>query len=145
MDTSLLRDVLNENFTKISVDSKEIFEEVQLYLQKFVPEKEDILSLHSSKKPLFEQFNIGRQIKSSFGKSVSMKKGAYLVIEHTEAMHVIDVNSGNRTNKHDTQEENALEVNLQAAVEVARGQKELLADYHCGLEKGVDFIHNHVI
>ena len=117
---SLLRDVLNENFTKISVDSKEIFEEVQLYLQKFVPEKEDILSLHSSKKPLFEQFNIGKQIKSSFGKSVSMKKGAYLVIEHTEAMHVIDVNSGNRTNKHDTQEENALEVNLQAAVEVAR-------------------------
>ena len=120
---SLLRDTLNDQFTKISVDTKELFEEVQLYLQKFVPEKEEILSLHSSKKSLFELYNIEKQIKSSFGKSVSMKKGAYLVIEHTEAMHVIDVNSGNRTNKHDTQEENALEVNLQAASEVARQLK----------------------
>tara|TARA_B100000902_G_C27295107_1_gene909418 strand:+ start:763 stop:2316 length:1554 start_codon:yes stop_codon:yes gene_type:complete len=117
---SLLRDILNENFVKIHVDTKSVFEEVKLYLQKFVPEKEDILTLHSAKKSLFELFNIDKQIKSAFGKSVSMKKGAYLVIEHTEAMHVIDVNSGNRTNKHDTQEENALEVNLQAAAEVAR-------------------------
>tara|TARA_Y100000994_G_scaffold202080_1_gene172912 strand:- start:8532 stop:10085 length:1554 start_codon:yes stop_codon:yes gene_type:complete len=120
---SLLRDILNDQFTKISVDTKELFEEVQLYLQKYVPEKEDIVSLCSAKKSLFELYNIERQIKSSFGKSVSMKKGAYLVIEHTEAMHVIDVNSGNRTNKHDTQEENALEVNLQAAAEVARQLK----------------------
>ncbi len=117
---SLLRDVLNESFTKISVDNKTIFEEVKLYLQKFVPEKEDILSLHTSKKPLFDLFNVDKQIKIAFGKSVSMKKGTYLVIEHTEAMHVIDVNSGNRTSKHETQEENALEVNLQAAAEVAR-------------------------
>ena len=117
---SLLRDIVNDQFTKISVDNKNIFEEITHYLHKFVPEKESIVSLHSSKKSLFESYNVDKQIKSSFGKSVSMKKGAYLVIEHTEAMHVIDVNSGNRTNKHDTQEENALEVNLQAAVEVAR-------------------------
>ena len=117
---SLLRDILNENFTKISVDTKSIFEEVKLYLQKYVPEKEDILTLHSAKKSLFQLYNVDKQIKSAFGKSVSMKKGSYLVIEHTEAMHVIDVNSGNRTNKHETQEKNALEVNLQAAAEVAR-------------------------
>ncbi len=117
---SLLRDILNESFTKIAVDNKSVYEEVRLYLEKFVPEQSNILSLHSAKKSLFEIYNIDRQIKSSFGKSVSMKKGSYLVIEHTEAMHVIDVNSGNRTNKHDSQEENALEVNLQAAVEVAR-------------------------
>jgi len=117
---SLLRDILNDQFIKISVDTKSIFEEVKLYLQKFVPEKESIVRLHSAKKSLFELYNIEKQIKTAFGKSVSMKKGTYLVIEHTEAMHVIDVNSGTRTNKHDTQEENALEVNLQAAEEVAR-------------------------
>tara|TARA_B100000579_G_C22830140_1_gene855460 strand:- start:475 stop:2028 length:1554 start_codon:yes stop_codon:yes gene_type:complete len=117
---SLLRDTLNDQFTKISVDNKDIFEEVKLYLQKFVPEKESILKLHSAKKSLFDLYNVDKQIKTSFGKSVSMKKGAYLVIEHTEAMHVIDVNSGNRTNKHETQEQNALEVNMQAAAEVAR-------------------------
>ena len=117
---SLLRDILNDSFTKIIVDDKSIFEEVNMYLDKFVPEKSEILQLHNTKKSLFEIYNIDRQIKSSFGQSVSMKKGSYLVIEHTEAMHVIDVNSGNRTNKHDSQEQNALEVNLQAAVEVAR-------------------------
>ena len=117
---SLLRDIINDQFTKISVDNQHLFEEITHYLQKFVPEKESIVSLHSAKKSLFDLYNVDKQIKSSFGKSVSMKKGAYLVIEHTEAMHVIDVNSGNRTNKHDTQEENALEVNLQAAAEVAR-------------------------
>ena len=117
---SLLRDVLNDQFTKISVDSTAVFEEVQQYLQKFVPEKESILHMHKSRRSLFDIYNIDRQIKTAFGKSVSMKKGTYLVIEHTEAMHVIDVNSGNRTNKHETQEDNALEVNLQAAAEVAR-------------------------
>ena len=110
---SLLRDIINDQFTKISVDSQHLFDEITHYLQKFVPEKESIVSLYSAKKSLFDLYNVDKQIKSSFGKSVSMKKGAYLVIEHTEAMHVIDVNSGNRTNKHDTQEENALEVNLQ--------------------------------
>tara|TARA_B100000674_G_scaffold498960_1_gene540659 strand:- start:4433 stop:5986 length:1554 start_codon:yes stop_codon:yes gene_type:complete len=117
---SLLRDIINEHVTKISIDNQTLFDEVKHYLQKHIPEKETIVSLHSKKKSLFDLYNIEKQIKTSFGKSVSMKKGAYLVIEHTEAMHVIDVNSGNRTNKHDTQEENALEVNLQAAGEVAR-------------------------
>ena len=118
--SSLLRDILNDSCTKIVVDSKSLFDEVNLFLNISAPEKIDILKLHSAKKSLFEIYNVDRQIKSSFGKSVSMKKGSYLVIEHTEAMHVIDVNSGNRTNKHDSQEENAVEVNLQAAVEVAR-------------------------
>ena len=137
---SLLRDILNDKFTKISVDSNSVFEEVKLYLQKFVPEKESILSLHRSTRPLFEKYNIEKQKKIAFGKSVSMKKGTYLVIEHTEAMHVIDVNSGTRTNKHATQEENALEVNLQAAEEVARQLR--LRDM--GGIIVVDFIDMHV-
>src|SRR5690606_19005382 len=69
---------------------------------------------------IFEKFGIERQIKTSFGKTVSMAKGAYLIIEHTEALHVIDVNSGNRSNKANSQEDTALEVNLIAATEIAR-------------------------
>ena len=76
--------------------------------------------MHQSNVPIFEKYGIERQIKTSFGKTVSTAKGAYLVIEHTEALHVIDVNSGNRSNKANSQEETALEVNLLAATEVAR-------------------------
>jgi ribonuclease G len=85
------------------------------------PEKESIVKYYdSSKVPIYEKYGIERQIKTSFGKTVSMSKGAYLIIEHTEAMHVIDVNSGNRSNKADSQEETALETNMIAATEIAR-------------------------
>ena len=91
-----------------------------LETQEIYPEKEKIVTLHNSQVPIFEKYGIERQIKTSFGKTVSMSKGAYLVIEHTEALHVIDVNSGNRSNKAGSQEETALEVNLIAASEIAR-------------------------
>ncbi len=118
--SSILRDVLNDSFTSIVTNDTSLFEEIKDYLQEIYPEKESILKLHNSKSPIFENYGIERQIKTSFGKTVSMSKGAYLVIEHTEALHVIDVNSGNRSNKANSQEENALEVNLIAATEVAR-------------------------
>jgi len=89
-------------------------------VQEIAPKKENIVKLYDSNVPIFEKFGIERQIKTSFGKTVSGSKGAYLVIEHTEAMHVIDVNSGNRSNKQKTQEGTALEVNMIAASEVAR-------------------------
>ena len=118
--SAILRDILNDSFNRIIVDSNELFNEISHYLQMIAPDKEDILKLYKGETPIFEQFNIERQIKSSFGRSVSMKKGAYLIIEHTEALHVIDVNSGNRTNNVESQEANALEVNLASAEEVAR-------------------------
>ena len=118
--SSILRDILNDTFNKIIVDDINLYDELKLYLKNNIPSKEKILSRYNGSQPIFDRFHIEKQIKSSFGKAVSMKKGSYLIIEHTEAMHVIDVNSGNRTNKHETQEENALEVNLQAAAEVAR-------------------------
>lgn len=116
----ILRDILNDSFNKITVDNKEIFHQILSYLRTIAPDKEKILKLFKSDLPIFEKFNVEKQIKSSFGKTVSIKKGAYLVIEHTEALHVIDVNSGNRNNKSDSQEDNALEVNLEAAKEIAR-------------------------
>lgn len=118
--SSILRDVMNDSFTSIVTNDEALSVEIKEYLQEIYPEKESIVKLHNSPTPIFEKHGIERQIKTSFGKTVSMSKGAYLVIEHTEALHVIDVNSGNRSNKAKNQEETALEVNLIAATEVAR-------------------------
>ena len=118
--SSILRDVFNDSFTGIHVDDEELCDNIKDYLQQIAPDKESIVKLYSGSAPIFEKFGIERQIKTSFGRTASMSKGAYLVIEHTEALHVIDVNSGNRSNKAKNQEDTALEVNLLAATEIAR-------------------------
>ena len=118
--SSILRDVFNDSFTGIFVDDETLYHQIKDYLHEIAPEKESIVKLYSGQAPIFEKFGIERQIKTSFGRTASMSKGAYLVIEHTEALHVIDVNSGNRSNKAKNQEDTALEVNLLAASEIAR-------------------------
>ena len=118
--SSILRDIMNESFTSIITNDQALKIEIKEYLQEIYPEKQKIVKLHRSQTPIFEKYGIERQIKTSFGKTVSMSKGAYLVIEHTEALHVVDVNSGNRSNKAGSQEDTALEVNLIAATEIAR-------------------------
>jgi len=115
-----LRDIFDDNFKGIYTDDAQIKGEVIEYLETFAPKKKGIVKLHKEHTPIFEKYGIDRQIKSSFGRTVSIQKGAYLVIEHTEALHVIDVNSGNRSNKAKSQEQTALEVNLIAATEIAR-------------------------
>jgi ribonuclease G len=118
--SSILRDLFNDSFTNIHVDDEELYIQIKDYVQEIAPKKESIVKLYQSNVPIFEKFGIERQIKTSFGKTVSMAKGAYLVIEHTEALHVVDVNSGNRSNKARTQEDTALEVNMISAGEIAR-------------------------
>ncbi len=118
--SSILRDVFNDTFTGIHVDEEELKDQVTDYLVEIAPKKTSIVKHYKNSTPIFEKFGIERQIKTSFGETVSMSKGAYLVIEHTEALHVIDVNSGNRSNKSKNQEETALEVNLISAKEIAR-------------------------
>ena len=118
--SSLLRDLLNENFTKIHVNDKALLEEMKEYISSISPDKVSILKAYEGKHDIFEHFGINKQIKVLFGKKVPMNSGGYLIIEHTEAMHVIDVNSGNRSAANDTQEKNAIAVNLEAAEEVAR-------------------------
>ena len=120
ISSKILRDLFDENFTSILVDDEALHIQIKDYVQKIAPKKESIVKLYKSKVPIFEKFGIERQIKTSFGKNVSMIKGSYLVIEHTEALHVIDVNSGNRSSLAKNQEESALEVNLIAATEIAR-------------------------
>lgn len=119
--SSILRDVFNDTFTGIYADDEDLYYQTKDYLQEIAPQKANIVKLYQNRDlPLFEKYNIERQIKTSFGKTVSMSKGAYLIIEHTEALHVIDVNSGNRSNKSHSQEDTALEVNMIAAAEIAR-------------------------
>lgn len=117
---ALLRDLFNPTYENIYVNDEDVFKEVKLYVSMIAPDKVDIVKLYSGKVPIFDNFNITKQIKSSFGKTVNYKHGAYLIIEHTEALHVVDVNSGNRTRSEKGQEANALEVNLGAADELAR-------------------------
>ncbi len=118
--SAILRDILNVSFNSITVDDETIFREIKEYISTIAPEKEKIVKLHKGDIPIFEHYGIEKQIKSAFGKTVSFKNGAYLIIEHTEALHVIDVNSGNRSKTVSNQETNAFETNLSAAEEIAR-------------------------
>ena len=106
--SSILRDIFDNSFTGIHIDEPEIFNEVKEYVESIAPKKRDIVKMYTETTPIFDKYG------------VSMQRGAYLVIEHTEALHVIDVNSGNRSNKSRGQENTALEVNIIAASEIAR-------------------------
>jgi len=117
--SSILRDILTDDFTKIVVNDKQLFYNIKNYLGSFAPKKVDIANLYRGRKPIFDAFGINRQIKASFGKTATMKSGAYLVIEHTEAMHVVDVNSGHKMSSND-QEKAVMAVNIEAAEEIAR-------------------------
>ncbi len=117
---TILRDILNSDFNNIFINDQKMFEETRDYIKAIAPEKEKIVRHYKRSHPIFEHFGLEKQIKALFGKSVAVQKGAYLVIEHTEALHVIDVNSGNRTQSSSNQEENAIDVNIAAAKEIAR-------------------------
>jgi ribonuclease G len=118
--SSLLRDTLNAKYTKIHVNDPVLLAEMKDYVQSIAPEKVSILKEYKGKLDIFEQFGVNKEIKVLFGKKVPLPSGGYLIIEHTEAMHVVDVNSGNRSAKNDTQENNAITVNMEAAEELAR-------------------------
>ena len=117
---AMLRDLFNPSYENIYVNDEEVFKEVKHYVTLIAPDKANIVKLYTGKVPIFDNFNVTKQIKSSFGRIVNYKHGAYLYIEHTEALHVVDVNSGNRTRSANGQEANALDVNLGAADELAR-------------------------
>ncbi|MEO5968095.1 MAG: ribonuclease E/G, partial [Ferruginibacter sp.] len=117
--TSILRDLLSEDFNKIVVNDKNVYSDTKSYIRKIAPDKEDIVSYYNNGLPIFENFGITKQVKAAFGKTVNLPSGAYLIIEHTEALHVIDVNSGYKSVSNN-QEQNALETNLEAAEEIAR-------------------------
>ncbi|WP_290387697.1 Rne/Rng family ribonuclease [Paramuribaculum intestinale] len=116
----VLRDIFNPDFESIHVNDPDVYSQISKYVNLIAPDRSSIVQLYQKPEPIFDHFGITRQIKSSFGKTVSFKSGAYIIIEHTEALHVIDVNSGNRSKAAADQETNALEVNMRAADEIAR-------------------------
>ena len=118
--SAILRDLLNESFNAIYVEDQTIYDDIRSYIMSIASSKVDIVKLYKGNEPIFDYYGIDKQIKASFGKVVTIKSGVYLIIEHTEALHVIDVNSGHRSNNSSNQETNALEVNLEAASEIAR-------------------------
>lgn len=117
--TSILRDLLSVDFNRIVVNDKNIYNDARTYIQKIAPDKADIVSFYQNGAPIFDSFGITKQVKGAFGKTVNLASGAYLIVEHTEALHVIDVNSGYKSVSAN-QEENAMQTNLEAAEEIAR-------------------------
>lgn len=117
--TSILRDLLNEDFNRIVVNDRTIYNDTKSYIKKIAPHKEEIVSFFNNDNSIFDSYGITKQVKAAFGKTVNLPSGAYLIIEHTEALHVIDVNSGYKSVSNN-QEQNALETNLEAAEEIAR-------------------------
>ena len=136
--SGLLRDLLNSSFTNIHVNDEQLLDEMSDYIESIAPGREKILKHYNGKLEIFEKFGINRQIKALFGKKVPLPSGGYLIIEHTEAMHVVDVNSGNRKGA-DNQESNALATNVEAAEELAR----VLQLRDMGGIVAVDFIDMH--
>jgi len=117
--SSILRDVLTDSFNRIVINDKQLYQNIRSYMESIAPEQVKIVNHHRSNRPIFDAYGITKQIKASFGKTATMPSGAYLVIEHTEAMHVIDVNSGHKMSSNN-QEEAVMRVNLEAAEEIAR-------------------------
>jgi len=118
--SAILRDMLSPDFNSIIVNDENIHNEIKEFIVTIAPDKAKIAKFFNKDIPIFEKHGINKQIKSLFGKTVTFKDGAYLIIEHTEALHVIDVNSGNRSKSSTDQETNAVEVNMAAAEEIAR-------------------------
>lgn len=118
--TTFLRDVLNDSFSNIYVNDENVYLEIEDYISKISPQQTKIAKLYSGNTPIFDYFDVTKQIKGAFGRVVPIKQGAYIVIEHTEALHVVDVNSGTRGKAGVDMEENIYEVNLHAAEEIAR-------------------------
>ncbi len=117
---AMLRDLFNPSYENIYVNDETVFHEIKDYVTLIAPDRAEIVKQYKGQLPIFDNFGITKQMKSSFGKTISYKSGAYLIIEHTEALHVVDVNSGNRSKAANGQEANALDVNLGAADELAR-------------------------
>jgi ribonuclease G len=118
--SGILRDLLNGSFKRVAVNNKSMAQEIKAYIQQIAPEQENIVSHHANS-AIFDAYKVTKQIKASFGKTVTLPSGAYLVVEHTEAMHVIDVNSGHKMGgSGSTQESSSLTVNLEAVEEIAR-------------------------
>jgi ribonuclease G len=113
----IIRDVLNPDFTSIQINDRMVYEDVKNYLEIIAPESAKIVKLYQGTQPIFDHFDITRQMKTGLGRTVGFKHGGYLIIDKTEALFSIDVNSGSKK-LYEDQEENAFQFNMLAADEL---------------------------
>ena len=113
----IIRDVLSPDFTSIQINDRDIYDDVRRYLELIAPESAKIVKLYQGTQPIFDHFDITRQMKTGLGRTVGFKHGGYLIIDKTEALFSIDVNSGSKKIFED-QEENAFQFNMLAADEL---------------------------
>ena len=119
MASSIVRDEFSEEYDRILVDHEGLYNSIQSYVRAVGPQLVDRVELHESDQPVFESVGIQHGADRAFKDRVELPSGGYLFIEKTEAMHVVDVNSG-RSGKGKSQAENSLNVNLEAARVIAR-------------------------
>ena len=113
----IIRDLLSPDFTTIQINDRDIYNEVRQYLELIAPESAKIVKFYDGTQPIFDHFDITRQMKTGLGRTVGFKHGGYLIIDRTEALFSIDVNSGSKKIYED-QEENAFQFNMLAAEEL---------------------------
>lgn len=113
----IIRDVLTPDFTSIQINDQDIYQDVRRYLELIAPESAKIVKLYKGAQPIFDHFDITRQTKTGLGRTVGFKHGGYLIIDKTEALFSIDVNSGSKK-LYEDQEENAFQFNMLAAEEL---------------------------
>ncbi len=113
----VIRDVFSPDFTTIQVNDKAIYDEVRQYVELIAPDSAKIVKLYDGTQPIFDKFDITRQMKTGLGRVVGFKHGGYLIIDRTEALFSIDVNSGSKK-LYEDQEENAFQFNMLAAEEL---------------------------
>lgn len=119
MTSSVMRDLFTSDVTRVVTDSRKLYREVRAYLKGVAPPLVDKIEFYKGKEPIFDVFNIEKETEQTLSRKVWLKNGGYIIIEHTEAMVVIDVNSGRYAAKRE-QELNSLRTNLEAARETAR-------------------------
>jgi ribonuclease G len=119
MTSGIIRDLLSEDVERVIVDSREHYDEIRTYLKNTSPNLMNKVIMYTDKEPIFDQYGIEQEIDTIFSRKTELKRGGSLIFNHTEALTVIDVNSGKFVGRSN-QEETILETNTEAALEIAR-------------------------
>jgi ribonuclease G len=117
--SSVIRDLFTDSVERVVTDSKRLYKEIRAYVQTVSPQMVDKIELYKDKEPIFDASGIEKEIATCLSRKVWLKSGGYIIIDQTEAMVVIDVNSGRYAAKRE-QELNSLRTNLEASREICR-------------------------
>jgi ribonuclease G len=117
--SSVIRDLFSEDVQRVVIDNKKLFKEIKTYVKLVSPQMVEKIEYYGKKEPIFDVYGVEKEIVTTLARKVWLKSGGYIILDHTEAMTVIDVNSGRYAAKQD-QELNSLKTDLEAAREICR-------------------------